>query len=63
MQSSTELKCFKGLVYFYVVLLSVSVTNPVVVRNLCFVLLLRKQHVGELQHFQGDQVFAYLKVM
>lgn len=23
-QSSTELKCFKGLVYFYVVLLSVS---------------------------------------
>lgn len=25
MQSSTELKCFKGLVYFYVVLLSVSV--------------------------------------
>lgn len=25
MESSTELKCFKGLVYFYVVLLSVSV--------------------------------------
>jgi hypothetical protein len=23
-QSSTEIKCFKGLVYFYVVLLSVS---------------------------------------
>jgi hypothetical protein len=46
MESSTELKCFKGLVYFYVVLLSVSLREIRV--EFCDTLKL----VGESQGFE-----------
>ena len=45
LQSSTELKCFKGLVYFYVVLLSVSVCLQICA----------EASANDLQ-LQGDQV-------
>lgn len=53
MQSSTELKCFKGLVYFYVVLLSVSVVMSVI-----FLRYWYSRQVGQLlsKELQGDQV-------
>lgn len=54
MQSSTELKCFKGLVYFYVVLLSVS--RELRGESSNYIQSFIKKKVGKQFHFQGDQV-------
>lgn len=46
MQSSTELKCFKGLVYFYVVLLSVSDKIRSVIKSVCVALLFAENNMS-----------------
>lgn len=51
MQSSTELKCFKGLVYFYVVLLSVSVVLSVI-----FSWYWYSRQVGQLQSTELKEI-------